>query len=236
MLLVSMLFGGFAWRLKQAKRQAEAIAKLREHACSVRYDYELAAEEKDLKRPWKSPWPAVLVDRLGVDFFHEVHSVFGRDGVLSGRDPIAADVPSLPLCENVLREAMRLYPPAYVVGRTAKEDCTIGDYFIRQGTNVLMSSWVVHRDWRWYDRPDEFQPDRWADGLLARIPKYAYFPFGGGPRACIGNNFAMLEGVLVIATMVQQLQLSAVTQPPIKLLPVVTLKPGQPLEMKVQKR
>ncbi|MGI8977983.1 MAG: cytochrome P450 [Pirellulaceae bacterium] len=158
------------------------------------------------------------------------------DGVLSGRDPTAADVPRLPLCENVLRESMRLYPPAYVVGRRAMEDCTIGEYFIRKGTNVLMSSWVVHRDGRWYDRPDDFLPDRWCDGLLTRIPKYAYFPFGGGPRACIGNNFAMLEGVLVIATMVQRVQFSAVTQPPIKLLPVVTLKPGQPLEMKVQKR
>lgn len=158
------------------------------------------------------------------------------DGVLSGREATAADVPRLPLCENILRESMRLYPPAYVVGRRAMEDCTIGEYFIRKGTNVLMSSWVVHRDGRWYDRPDEFLPDRWASGLLTRIPKYAYFPFGGGPRACIGNNFAMLEGVLVIATMVQRVQLSAVTQAPIKLLPVVTLKPGQPLEMKVQKR
>lgn len=158
------------------------------------------------------------------------------DSVLSGRDPTAADVPRLPLCENILRESMRLYPPAYVVGRRAMEDCTIGKYFIRKGTNVLMSSWVVHRDSRWYDQPDEFLPDRWANGLLTRIPKYAYFPFGGGPRACIGNNFAMLEGVLVIATMAQQLQLSAVTQPPVKLLPAVTLKPAQPLEMKVEKR
>jgi cytochrome P450 len=158
------------------------------------------------------------------------------DTALAGREATAADVPCLPFCENILRESMRLYPPAYVVGRRALEDCTIGDYFIRQGTNVLMSSWVVHRDSRWYERPDEFLPDRWADGLLMRIPKYAYFPFGGGPRACIGNNFAMLEGVLVIATMAQQLELSTVTRPPIKLLPAITLKPGQPLEMKVQRR
>ena len=158
------------------------------------------------------------------------------DGLLNSREATPADVPRLPLCENILRESMRLYPPAYVVGRTAMEDGTIGKYFIRKGTNVLMSSWVVHRDARWYDRPDEFLPDRWTDGLLIRIPKYAYFPFGGGPRVCIGNNFAMLEGVLVLATMVQQLQLSAVTQPPVKLLPAVTLKPGQPLEMQVQRR
>ncbi|MFN0021091.1 MAG: cytochrome P450 [Pirellulaceae bacterium] len=158
------------------------------------------------------------------------------DAALSGREATPADVPRLPLCENVLRESLRLYPPAYVVGRRALEDCTIGKYSIRKGTNVLMSSWVVHRDPRWYDRPDEFLPDRWADGLLTRIPKYAYFPFGGGPRACIGNNFAMQEGVLVIATMAQQLQLSTVTLPPIKLLPAITLKPAQPLEMKVQRR
>jgi cytochrome P450 len=158
------------------------------------------------------------------------------DSVLSGREATAADIPHLAFCENVLRESMRLYPPAYVVGRRALEDCAIGEHFIRKGTNVLMSSWVVHRDGRWYERPDEFLPDRWANSLLTRIPKYAYFPFGGGPRACIGNNFAMLEGVLVIATMVQKLRLFAVTQPPIKLLPAITLKPGQPLEMEVARR
>jgi cytochrome P450 len=156
--------------------------------------------------------------------------------VLGNREATPADIPRLPLCENILRESMRLYPPAYVVGRNALEDCTIGNYFIRKGTNVLMSSWVVHRDSRWYDQPDEFLPDRWADGLLSRIPKYAYFPFGGGPRVCIGNTFAMLEGVLILATMVQQLELSAVTQPPVKLLPAITLKPAHPLEMKVTRR
>lgn len=156
--------------------------------------------------------------------------------VLGNRPPAAADIPQLKLCENVLREAMRLYPPAYVVGRRALNNCVIGNHFIAKGTNVLMSQWVVHRDPRWYERPDEFLPDRWSSGLTSRLPKYAYFPFGGGPRVCIGNGFAMLEGVLVLATMAQKTGLLPITQPPIKLTPAITLRPAQPLWMQPSPR
>ncbi|MDX1946170.1 MAG: cytochrome P450 [Pirellulaceae bacterium] len=154
-------------------------------------------------------------------------------GVLGGRVPTAADLLQLPLCERVIREAMRLYPPAYVVGRRPVADITIGRHFIPAGTNVLMSQWIVHRDGRWYERPNEFDPDRWADGLAARLPKYAYFPFGGGPRVCIGNTFAMLEAILVLAQVAQQFELELVTRPPVKLLPAITLRPGQPIEIRL---
>jgi cytochrome P450 len=152
---------------------------------------------------------------------------------LEGRQPAVTDVSKLTFCENVIREAMRLYPPAYVVGRRPMEDMTIGGHFIPAGTNVLMSQWIVHHDERWFDNPLQFDPDRWTGDLLSRLPKYAYFPFGGGPRVCIGNAFAMFEAPLVLALMAQRMMLELVTREPIQPLPAVTLRPGRPIEMRV---
>jgi cytochrome P450 len=156
--------------------------------------------------------------------------------VLGGRQPTVADIPQLTLCEQVIREAMRLYPPAYVVGRRPTEEVTIGRHFIAAGTNVLMSQWIVHRDPRWFSDPLRFDPDRWADGLATRLPKYAYFPFGGGPRVCIGNTFALFEAPLILAMLAQRFTLELVTQGPIRIRPAVTLRPGQPIEMRVRRR
>jgi cytochrome P450 len=159
--------------------------------------------------------------------------------VLGERQPTAADVPKLPLCERVIRESMRLFPPAYVIGRRPVEDITIGGHPIAAGTNVLMSQWVVHRDERWYDEPLRFAPERWADGLANRLPKYAYFPFGGGPRVCIGNTFAIFEATLILAMIMQRFELELVSPDrtgvtahnpyPIRLHPAVTLRPGEPI-------
>jgi cytochrome P450 len=157
----------------------------------------------------------------------EAREVFG------GRPPTAADVPKLTFCETVIRESMRLYPPAYLVGRRAIDDITIGDHFIPAGTNVLMSQWIVHRDARWFDDPLTFNPDRWADGLAGRLPKYAYFPFGGGPRVCIGNTFAMFEAPLLLAMVAERFTLELITPDPIRMRPAVTLRPAQPIIMRV---
>jgi cytochrome P450 len=156
--------------------------------------------------------------------------------VLGDRRLVAADVSKLTFCELVIRESMRLYPPAYVVGRRPMEDVTIGNYFIPAGTNVLMSQWVVHRDERWFSDPLQFNPDRWASGLASRLPKYAYFPFGGGPRVCIGNTFAMFEAPLVLALMARRMTLELVTRGPICIQPAVTLRPGQAIEMRLKER
>jgi cytochrome P450 len=153
--------------------------------------------------------------------------------VLGDKRPEAADVPRLTFCEQVIREAMRLYPPAYVIGRRPLEDVTIGEHFIPAGVNVLMSQWIVHRDPRWYDEPLRFHPDRWADGLATRLPKYAYFPFGGGPRVCIGNTFAMFEATLVLAMIARQFRLERTGTEPIRILPAVTLRPAEPIEMRM---
>jgi cytochrome P450 len=156
--------------------------------------------------------------------------------VLGGRQPTAADIPRLTFCEQTIRESMRLYPPAYLVGRRPVEDITIGQHFIPAGTNVLMSQWIVHRDPRWFADPLRFDPDRWTDGLAGRLPKYAYFPFGGGPRVCIGNTFAMFEAPLILAMIAQRFTLELVTKGPIRIQPAVTLRPGQPIEMRVKLR
>jgi cytochrome P450 len=157
-------------------------------------------------------------------------------GVLGDRDPTAADVPKLVFCEQVIRESMRLYPPAYVVGRRPIDDITIGGHFIPAGTNVLMSQWIVHRDPRWYEDPLRFHPDRWSDGLASRLPKYAYFPFGGGPRLCIGNTFAMFEAPLILALIARRYRATLATSTEIRIQPAVTLRPRDPISMRIESR
>ena len=103
-----------------------------------------------------------------------------------------------------MRESLRLYPPAIEFGRESIQPVEIGGYALPVGTNVLVTPWVVHRDPRWFDAPDEFRPQRWDDGLAQRLARFAYFPFSGGPRLCIGQAFAMLETTLATATLVQR--------------------------------
>jgi cytochrome P450 len=126
------------------------------------------------------------------------------DMVLAGRTPTADDWPKLKFAEMIALESMRLYSPAYVFGREAIDDCTIGGYHVPRGTTILMSQWVVHRDPRFWDEPDKFRPERWGEERVKTMPKFAYFPFGGGPRVCIGQQFAMMEMALILATIAQK--------------------------------
>jgi cytochrome P450 len=156
--------------------------------------------------------------------------------VLGDRTPEAANVSRLVYCERVIREGMRLYPPAYVIGRRPTEDITIGKHFIPAGTNVLMSQWIVHRDPRWFAEPLRFDPDRWTEEAVSRLPKYAYFPFGGGPRVCIGNTFAMFETTLVLAMMAARFRFELLNREPVRMQPAVTLRPGEAIRMRVHQR
>ena len=126
--------------------------------------------------------------------------------VLGGRAPTVADLPRLRYAEWVVKESMRLYPPAYAVGREAVRDCEVGGYRVPAGMQVFAFQWAVQRDPRWYEEPAEFRPERWREETASRLPKFAYFPFGGGPRQCIGNHFAMMEAQLITAMMVQRLR------------------------------
>jgi cytochrome P450 len=158
------------------------------------------------------------------------------DRVLAGRPPTAADVPRLVHTEHVVLETMRLYPPAFVIGREAIKEYTLGGYRLPAGTTILMSQWVVHRDARWHDEPLRFDPDRWAPEVAERLPKYAYFPFGGGPRICIGNRFAMLEAVLIVATIAQQVRFNIEGRREVTPWPAITLRPAHGLPATVERR
>ena len=147
------------------------------------------------------------------------------DAVLGDRSPTFADLPALTYTEHVITETLRVYPTVWIVGREAIEPCEVGGYRIPVGTTVFMPQWVIHRDPRWYDDPTSFRPDRWADGLARRLPRYAYFPFGGGPRICIGNGFAMMEAVLLLATIARRYRLALAPGAPVKPWPTMTLRP-----------
>jgi cytochrome P450 len=156
--------------------------------------------------------------------------------VLAGRSPTIADLPHLPYTESVVNEALRLFPPAWMPGRESTESLELGGYPIARGSTVFMTAWVIHRDPRWFDDPNAFRPERWSDGLLQRIPRYAYFPFGGGPRICIGNNFALMEAALVLATIAGRYRLRLVPDALVEPLASMTLRPAHGLKMVVYRR
>ena len=153
---------------------------------------------------------------------------------LGGRPPGLQDLPRLRYLNAVVSETLRLYPPAYVIGRQPLEDVDIGGYPIPRTASLLMSPWVVQRDRRWFADPQAFCPERWLDGRLAReLPHFAYFPFGGGQRQCIGATFAQLEINLVLATLLQRVRLALEPGHPIEPLAVITLRPKYGIRMRV---
>ncbi len=153
------------------------------------------------------------------------------EAVLGTEPPSVDDLSKLSYTEMVIKEAMRLYPPAWIISREALEDCNIGGYHVPSGTQLIMSQWVMHRDPRFFPNPDEFIPDRWADSSIKHLPEYAYFPFGGGPRTCIGNTFAMMETALIVATIVQRFRLTLVPGFSVIPWPSLTLRPKNGIKM-----
>jgi cytochrome P450 len=124
-------------------------------------------------------------------------------------EPVSIDCFNrLPYTTSIVDETLRLYPTSWVIARESIANCEIGPFRIDPGTVVVMSQWIVHRDERFFDNPQSFRPQRWADGLAKRLPRFAYFPFGGGPRACVGNAFARMETVLLLAAITSEFQLS----------------------------
>jgi cytochrome P450 len=147
------------------------------------------------------------------------------DAVLAGRPPMVADLPRLPYAEWVVTEALRVLPTVWLLGREAIEPTEVGGFRVPKGMTLWMSQWVIHRDGRWFDEPEAFRPGRWADGLARRLPRYAYFPFGGGPRVCIGNHFAQMEAVLLLATIARRFRVRVPEGMVITPIPTMTLRP-----------
>jgi cytochrome P450 len=156
--------------------------------------------------------------------------------VLGGRAPSVADLPRLPYTGMVVTESMRLYPPAYAIGRQAARATEIAGQSIAPGDIFVAPTWVVHRDHRWFEEPETFRPERWAGDFAQRLPRYAYFPFGGGPRQCIGNGFAMMETVLLLATIAQRFRLAMVPGQTVTPTPYVTLRPEPGIRMRLEPR
>jgi cytochrome P450 len=158
------------------------------------------------------------------------------DDVLGGRLPVFEDVARMKYTEMVLAESMRLYPPAWAIGRMALNDFEIGGYVIRKKSLVLMSQYVMHRDPRYFVEPSRFDPERWAPEAKESRPQFSYFPFGGGPRRCIGEGFAWMEGIVLLATLAQHWQMRLAPDHPVELKPVITLRPKHGMRMTVTRR
>lgn len=155
------------------------------------------------------------------------------DRVLGGRAPTAADVRDLPYTRAVLAESMRLFPPAWVLERMTVEPFDAGGYTIRPGTTVLACQYLVHRDPRWWDEPERFDPSRWIGAPPTVRPKFAYFPFGAGTRICVGEQFAWMEGILVLATLAQRWRPMYRGRGAPVPEPLITLRPqgGMPMQL-----
>ena len=153
------------------------------------------------------------------------------DSVLGGRLATVADVERLPYTTRIVTESMRLYPPAWLLGRRAVADYRIREYHVPARSIVLMSQWIVHRDGRFFPEPDRFDPDRWTPEFKAALPRFAYFPFGGGPRQCIGESFAWMELVLLVSTIAQRWHFDMVPGHPVVPHAAVTLRPKHGMKM-----
>jgi cytochrome P450 len=161
-------------------------------------------------------------------FYEEV------DRVLEGRLPTFDDLPQLKYTEGVFAESMRLYPPAWVIGRRVKTEYSIGQYTVPARSILMMSPWVVQRDPRWFPSPDQFRPERWV--LPDDRPKFSYFPFGGGMRVCIGERFAWMEGVLLLATVAQRWRFKLVPGHPVATAALITLRAKHGMKMVAGRR
>jgi cytochrome P450 len=166
----------------------------------------------------------------------KLHEELGR--VLGGRVPTPADLPRLVYTDMALRESMRIYPPVWVIGRRALAPFRLGEYELPANTNVLISQLILHRDARYFPEPDRFDPDRWrvGDPRNASLPRFAYFPFGGGPRVCIGAAFGMMEAVLLLATIAQQFRIQIAPGQMVKMQPTVTLRPRNGIPVTLKRR
>ena len=156
--------------------------------------------------------------------------------VIGERLPTAADYGRLPYMQQVLKESIRLYPPVWWISRETLEDWEVDGYIVPRGAEVGISQWVMHHDPRWFSNPHHFEPERWTQAFEASLPPYAYFPFGGGPRICIGNDFARLEATLVLATLLPRYRFELLPKPDVKPELSITLRPKHGVPMRIHAR
>ena len=156
--------------------------------------------------------------------------------VLQGRSPTVADIARIPLTQNILKESMRLYPPVVLIARSARQAYVLKGYQLPKKCVMLISPWVMQHSDRYFTEPLSFKPERWQDDLEKQLPKGVYFPFGEGPRICIGKSFAQMEATLILATLAQHYQLRLAPGQTIEALPSITLRPKEGLRMTLSLR
>ncbi len=153
--------------------------------------------------------------------------------ILQGIPPTLEDLPKLPYTLQIFKEAMRLYPPAYIIVRTAIEDCMIDGYLIKANTAIMISPYLLHRKAEYFPDPEKFDPDRFSPERERTIPRNGYLPFGAGPRVCIGNQFALIEGHLMTATIAQRFSFELLDDAPVETEPLITLRPKGGIRVRV---
>jgi len=164
----------------------------------------------------------------------ELHEELDR--VLQGRLPTLEDYPNLKFTRMVFAESMRLYPPIYIIARQAVEAFTIGEYEVPKKTIVLVSPYLIHHDSRFHSNPEVFNPHNWDDRPGIQHPRYEYFPFSEGPRSCIGQHYAWLEGVMVLASIAQFWKVKMVPDHPVEIAQLLNLRPKYGMKMEVYRR
>ena len=173
-------------------------------------------------------WAWIMLARHPEEFWKLRKEI---ETVLEGRAPTFADLPKLQHTYRIIKESLRLFPPNRSTAREAIKDCRLGNYFIPAGSQVVSPQWVVHRDERFFDRPNEFIPDRWTTEFEQKMHKYSYFPFGAGPRLCIGRSFAMMEVALVLITIAEKFEITLDSKDEIEPIPLVLLRPKDDLKV-----
>ncbi len=158
------------------------------------------------------------------------------DTVLGSRQPSVEDLPRLQYTRMVFSESMRLYPPVWSAARRAMEALEVGGYSIPKGSFLAFTQYLIHRDARFHPEPDKFNPERFLPGEQAKRPKFSYFPFGAGTRQCIGEGFAWMEGLLLIAALAQQWRFHSVPSHPVEVEPLIALQPKFGIHMRLKKR
>ena len=161
----------------------------------------------------------------------EINSVFDNKSNIS-----FDDIQKLAYTTKVLTESMRLYPPAWAIGRQAITDCKIGEYIITSGSIILMSQYVMHRNPLYFPKPHTFYPDRWTDEFKKNLPRFSYFPFGGGIRSCVGEPFACMEAILIIAIISRLWKMNSIPSNKVVLKPSITLRPKNGMYLKITRR
>jgi len=175
--------------------------------------------------------------RVESKLYEELCSILGNNSN-NGKDriPTIEDIPKLEYTEKVFRESMRLYPPAWTIGRQVISDYRVDKYIIPAGSIILMSQYVMHRNPRYFSDPDSFNPDRWSKEMKSNLPRFSYFPFGGGIRGCVGEPFAWIEGILVIATICHRWKMHHDPEHKVGLKPLITLRPKYGMRMRLERR